>query len=258
MYDSTLSKEVQAFALYLKKNWTNSLPTNSYDLVLDVINKEDDEIVWAYYYVDHDSKTLFWQDSYDCGDSLLREVCGVQEASHVKLRLESLYWVHWSLYPTFPGQPTRRFPKEASKQLLGALLSSGISSLTSKCSTSPYSLAEIESMRDFIKEAESLGADNPHVITSHGCSLSMPIGGLFTFTGKKLLVQIATKVSTRIAVAVARFLFDSYLQFCSSSRTSICANSRSCGQMKSLLRLSGESSCKSWFPNGRISFFIQQ
>ena len=112
MYDSTLSKEVEAFALYSKKNWTSPLPTNNYDLVLDVINMENDEIVWAYYYVDHDSKTLFWQYSYDCGDSLLREVRGVQEASHVSAysslrrlipfkslmrsipehRLESLYW----------------------------------------------------------------------------------------------------------------------------------------------------------------------
>jgi len=85
----------------------------------------------------------------------LREVHGVQEASHVRLRLESLYWVHWSLYPTFPGRPTRTFPKEASRDLLGALLSSGIDSLTSKVSTAPYSVSEIESMRDFIKEAES-------------------------------------------------------------------------------------------------------
>ena len=110
MYDSTLSKEVQAFALYLQERRTSSLPTNNYDLVLDVINVESDEIVWAYYYVDHDSKTLFWQDSYDC--DLLFEMPGVREASHVsayfslrrlipfgslvrsvpELRLESLYW----------------------------------------------------------------------------------------------------------------------------------------------------------------------
>ena len=81
MYDSTLSKEVQAFALYLKNRRRGSLPTNNYDLVLDVINMENDEIVWAYYYVDHDFETLFWQDSYDC--ALLFEVPGVREASHV-------------------------------------------------------------------------------------------------------------------------------------------------------------------------------
>ena len=84
MYDRTLRTEVQAFALYLeRKHPSPLLPTKNYDLVLDVINKENDEIIWAYYYIDHDSKTLFWQDSYECGASLLREVRGVEEASHV-------------------------------------------------------------------------------------------------------------------------------------------------------------------------------
>ena len=112
MYNRTLRVEVQAFASYLKRSCLIPLPTDNYDLVLDVINTEKDEIFWAYYYVDHDSKTLFWQNSYDCGASLLREVRGVKEASHVsayfpvhrslpfasmirsipELRLESLYW----------------------------------------------------------------------------------------------------------------------------------------------------------------------
>ena len=34
--------------------------------------------------------------------------------------------VHWSLYPTCPDRPQRVFPKEASKELLGSLLSCGI------------------------------------------------------------------------------------------------------------------------------------
>ena len=112
MYDPELSAEVQAFAVYLERKRISPLPTNNYDLVLDVINVKNDEIVWAYYYVDHNSKTLFWQESYDCSDSLLGEVRGIKEASHVsaffsvprllliapiirsilELRLESLYW----------------------------------------------------------------------------------------------------------------------------------------------------------------------
>ncbi|KAH8989157.1 hypothetical protein EDB86DRAFT_3081157 [Lactarius hatsudake] len=152
MYDVDLSAEIHAFAALLDRERTQPLPTEDYDLVLDIIKVTDDETVWAYYYADHVSKTLFWQDFYECEDSLLREVRGVREPGHVKLRLESLYWVHWSLYP---GPDWRKFPKNASNELLGALLSSGIDSLTSKVSTSPYTVAEMESMRDFIKEAES-------------------------------------------------------------------------------------------------------
>jgi hypothetical protein len=83
MYDSTMCTEVQSFALYLDRNCTSRLHTNNYDLVLDVIIMEEDEIIWAYYYVDHNSKTLFWQDPYECGDDLLSDVRGVREASHV-------------------------------------------------------------------------------------------------------------------------------------------------------------------------------
>jgi hypothetical protein len=107
MYDCTLSKEVQAFALYLKQNWTSPLPTNNYDLVLDVINMENDEIVWAYYYVDHDSKTLFWQESYDCGDSLLREVHGVQEASHVSAYFSVRLLLPFKIDMIYPRASTR-------------------------------------------------------------------------------------------------------------------------------------------------------
>ena len=95
MYDPTLSKEIQAFAIYLERTRTIPLPTKNYDLVLDIINMEKDEIVWAYYYVDHDTKTLFWQDPYDCGDSLLSEVSGVKEASHVSASFQSVGYSVW-------------------------------------------------------------------------------------------------------------------------------------------------------------------
>ncbi|KAH9066354.1 hypothetical protein EDB87DRAFT_710541 [Lactarius vividus] len=178
MYDPNLSAEIHAFAAYLDERRRPPLPfefpTNDYDLVLDIVKMNNDEVIGAYYYVDHDTKTLFWQEHYDCKDSLLREVRGGQlEPGHVKLRLESLYWVHWSLYPTASGLEQRKFPEDAQKQLLEALLSSGVDSLTSKVSTSPYTIAEIESMRSFIKEAEGLGPENPHVISSHVYSLSL-------------------------------------------------------------------------------------
>ena len=86
MYDPTLSTEIQTFAERLEertRTLATPLPTQNYDLVLDIITMGKDNVAWAYYYVDHDSKTLFWQDYYDCGGSLLSEVRGVREASHV-------------------------------------------------------------------------------------------------------------------------------------------------------------------------------
>ncbi|KAI9443655.1 hypothetical protein BJY52DRAFT_1157174 [Lactarius psammicola] len=189
MYDPDLSAEIHAFAAHLESERTRLLrtttfPTNEYDLVLDIIKTGKDETIWAYYYVDHNTKSLFWLHYYECGNSLLGEVRGVQEASHVKLRLESLYWVHWSLYPT--GPDWREFPKNAPKELLGTLLSSGIDSLTSNISTSPFTVVEMASMRDFIKEAENLGTENPHVITSVARLLSCYVHWKFVhFHGQK-------------------------------------------------------------------------
>ncbi|KAH9066341.1 hypothetical protein EDB87DRAFT_709584 [Lactarius vividus] len=193
MYDPNLSAEIHRFAAYLgeprRPPLSFKFPTIDYDLVLDIVKMEDDEVIGAYYYVDHVTKTLFWQKSYDVRNSLLREVHGGRRnPGHVKLRLESLYWVHWSLYPT--GPKLRKFPEDAQNELLGALLSSGIDSLTSKVSTSPYTVAEIESMRDFIKEAEGLGPENPHVITSVARLLSFYAHWRFVhFHGQKVSRQ---------------------------------------------------------------------
>ena len=74
--------------------------------------------------------------------------------------------------------------------------------------------------------------------------------------GKKLLARTATNVSTRVDIVYARHLFESYPQSCSSSRRFICGNSRSSGRIRSLLRHSGGSSCKNWFPNGRSSSYM--
>jgi hypothetical protein len=86
MYDPNLSAEILEFAAHLdserRRLHNNDLPIDHYDLVLDII-KTDDETIWAYYYVDHKTKTLFWLHFYECGESFLREVRGVQGASHV-------------------------------------------------------------------------------------------------------------------------------------------------------------------------------
>jgi hypothetical protein len=88
MYDSDLCAEILEFAAHLDRERTRLLgkinfPTNHYDLVLDIIKAEGDEIIWAYYYVDHNTRTLFWLHFYQCGDTLLNQVRGVRNASHV-------------------------------------------------------------------------------------------------------------------------------------------------------------------------------
>lgn len=98
MYDPVLSHEIHGFAAKLDLERarliaTTNSPAHDYDLVLDII-KTDDETIWAYYYVDHKTRTLFWLHDYECGDTLLGEVDGARAPSHV-----SAYFVIHQLIP---------------------------------------------------------------------------------------------------------------------------------------------------------------
>jgi hypothetical protein len=88
VYDPDLRDEVLEFArllneavLKLDPN-VSPWPTTDYDLVLDIVETKDKEIVWQYYFVDHNKKTLFWLEHYDMS-RLLNEIPGVTEPGHI-------------------------------------------------------------------------------------------------------------------------------------------------------------------------------
>ncbi|KAH9963109.1 hypothetical protein BJV74DRAFT_335849 [Russula compacta] len=189
MYDPVLRAEVHAFANQLREQLSEllyegtPLPTDHFDLVLDIIETKDKKTIWQYYYVDHKTEMVFWPVNYNMR-GLLSEIHGVQESGHIKHRLQSLYWVHWSLYPV--GYEGRRFPDNASEKLLGILLSGSMDSLTSRLSTAPYSVADMQIMRDIIKEAKDLGTKNADAISSIARLLSICVQWRFVhFHGQK-------------------------------------------------------------------------
>jgi len=226
MYDPGLRAQVHAHIDHLERqfaelnpNW--GPPMNRYDLVLDIIETKDKKKIPQYYYVDHDKRTLFWLDGYDLSN-VLYEVPGVQEPDHIRHRLEAFYWVHWSLYPR--GYRRRTFPADACDELLGVLLSNSIDSLTSNVSTAPYSVANMEKMRDFTKDAKELGTNNAHAISSVARLLSICVQWKFVhFHGQKTSRQDKKKSiyasdghrSTTIFRIISVFLFlhpDVYLR----------------------------------------------
>ena len=87
MYDPKLREEVDMFVDVLWKKSSeleNSdilpMPTN-YDLVIDIVETEGKTII-RYYYVDHDTRTVFWLDKYNMKD-LLPGILGVTEPGHI-------------------------------------------------------------------------------------------------------------------------------------------------------------------------------
>jgi hypothetical protein len=83
MCDRDLRAEVLACAGQLEGQLRLTyIPTAHYELVLDRVETKDKQIIWQYYYVDHENKTLFWLKPYPIRD-LLCNVRGVEEPTHI-------------------------------------------------------------------------------------------------------------------------------------------------------------------------------
>jgi hypothetical protein len=121
MHDPELREEMEEFYEYLQKVIRYEafvIPSNNYDLVLDIMPKEDGQIQWSYYYACHETRCLFWLDVYDA-NYMISEVFWATSPAHVKHRLEALYWTHWSLFPAvFDG---RCLQPEVYDELVGIL-----------------------------------------------------------------------------------------------------------------------------------------
>ena len=113
MLDPVLREEMEDFYLYLQKIVRHDgvdIPSKNYDLTLDIVPTEDGRIMWSYYYACHETRCLFWLDTYDA-THMLSELFGVNSPTHVseshisssiffpfpltrhtERRLEALYW----------------------------------------------------------------------------------------------------------------------------------------------------------------------
>ena len=87
MFDQSLREEVEKSAGLLEEKLAEleyhgmHFPTGDYDLVLDVVEMKDKMTIRQYYFVDHNTRSLFWLDVY--GMNRLLNVVGVEEPSHV-------------------------------------------------------------------------------------------------------------------------------------------------------------------------------
>lgn len=87
MFDQSLREEVEKTVDVLEEKRAAleyhgiAFPTDDYDLVLDVVETKDKMTIRQYYFVDHNTKTLFWLDNYDMKPLL--NVPGVEEPGHV-------------------------------------------------------------------------------------------------------------------------------------------------------------------------------
>ena len=88
MYDPNLREELWKSAELLRENFAElqrsgrPFPTSDYDLVIDIVETKDKKTYQQYYFVDHNTRTLFWLEVYDMR-RLLRDTSGVEEPGHI-------------------------------------------------------------------------------------------------------------------------------------------------------------------------------
>ena len=85
MHDQTLREEMENFYGYLQQILRTdqlTIPSKNCDLVLDIMATEDRRTSWSYYYACHDSRCLFWLETYDAS-YMLSELYGVKAPAHV-------------------------------------------------------------------------------------------------------------------------------------------------------------------------------
>ncbi|KAI9458569.1 hypothetical protein BJY52DRAFT_1169896 [Lactarius psammicola] len=157
MHDRVLRTELEDSYLYLQSNLPaeGSLPKN-YDLVLDK-HEEGGQMRWFYYYAYHETRCLFWLETYDAKE-VLSEVYWIGSRAHVKHRLEALYWSHWSLYPAVVEG--RCLEPAIYDELMGILSHGCMDVMTSKSSTLPYDDDTMKKMLDLVRNAKESSSNS--------------------------------------------------------------------------------------------------
>jgi len=85
MHERELKEEMEHFYSHLQNIVLDdglTIPSEDYDLVLDLMPHENNEIHWSYYYACHDTRCLFWLERYDTTD-VTSEVDGVESPAHL-------------------------------------------------------------------------------------------------------------------------------------------------------------------------------
>ena len=80
-----MREEIEDFYDYLQRLLridNRSIPSKNYDLVLDIMVTNDENISWSYYYACHDARCLFWLEIYDAS-YMISELFGVKSPAHV-------------------------------------------------------------------------------------------------------------------------------------------------------------------------------
>ena len=96
MQDPVLREEMEDFYHYIQRILDHEevvMPSKEYDLALDIMPLEDGRVQWSYYYACHETRCLFWLDTYNA-THMISELCGVKSPAHVSASQISSLNIH--------------------------------------------------------------------------------------------------------------------------------------------------------------------
>ena len=100
MQDPVLREEMEDFYHYIQRILDHDevvMPSKEYDLALDIMPMEDGRVRWSYYYACHETRCLFWLDTYDA-THMISELAGVKSPAHVSAsQISSLNYILFPL-----------------------------------------------------------------------------------------------------------------------------------------------------------------
>ena len=102
-----MKEEIEHFYDYLQRLVENDdllIPSKNYDLVLDIMVTDDEQISWSYYYACHEARCLFWLETYDAS-YMISELFGVKSPAHI-----SMLPLSRSEFPAVPTNVVCRAP----------------------------------------------------------------------------------------------------------------------------------------------------
>jgi len=98
MHDRDLKEEMEDFYSHLQETVRANdltIPSNDYDLVLDLMLNDNNEMQWSYYYACHDARCLFWLGRYDT-EYLTSEADGVESPARLSTSHVSVNFTRFS------------------------------------------------------------------------------------------------------------------------------------------------------------------
>ncbi|KZV67867.1 hypothetical protein PENSPDRAFT_38700 [Peniophora sp. CONT] len=145
LYLQAYLDEVEELVEHLEqiKTQTGVLLPSDYELVVQITFDEwegEESVLWQYYYVHHETRSLFWLQPFHAGD-YLGEISGPVSPAHFKHMLETWYWDHVSRFPN-----SFRSHDLVVEELIGDLTFFCTDYITSPMTTIPYPQTELMDM----------------------------------------------------------------------------------------------------------------